>query len=312
MQLWLLIVIIAQVIYSFVALMDKYIITSKKIQKPFFYGFFVSSLSVIPIFLYALSTFEIKIGAFAMPLMKNVGSPDVPILAMAFVAAFAGFNGLVSLYRALRLADASDVIPVVGSLSAVGTFILSFVVFAEQLSSNFLFGFVLLVLGTLLVSHFRFVGKKDVLLSTIHAGVLFALKAVMIKGMFDYTSFDDAFFWSRIGLALYLVSIVLIPRFRRKIIANTKRTKTSGGLLVVANSILGGVAAFLTLKAIELGDVTLVQALGGLQFLFLTVISFLVGWVIPKHFGENNTLEDILQKGIAVILIMFGFFLLFL
>ncbi len=49
----------------------------------------------------------------------------------------------------------------------------------------------------------------------------------------------------------------------------TKRTTKSGSAWVIGKTILAGIAGLLVLKAIELGDVSLVQALGGLQFAFL-------------------------------------------
>jgi drug/metabolite transporter (DMT)-like permease len=283
MPTWLLIIVIAQFFYAVAAIVDKFIITSKKVSKPFIYAFYVTILSALPIFLFFFGSLGLEIGGFQFPSIENVSRPSLSLISMALVAAFAGFNGLVSMYSALREADASDVVPVVGSVSAVGALLLSYLVLDDTLTGNFMIALGFLVLGTALISRLRF--NKKVLLFTLHAGFLFALKATVIKKMFVDTSFDQAFFWTRIGLVIFIISLLLVPRYLGKIKHNTKKTKASGGLWVLGNAVIGGIAAFLTLKAIDLGNVTIIQALGGLQFIILILISFFFGKMIPEKSG---------------------------
>jgi uncharacterized membrane protein len=226
------------------------------------------------------------------------------------VTAFTFFYALVSLYSALRDSDTSDVLPVVGSVAAVITFLLSLLVFRENLSHNFFVGFVFLVLGTLLISTMRL--SREALMQSINAGVMFAINAAMMKAMFSVSSFDHAFYWSKMGLLVFLGSLLLVPRYARKLSENTKRTKKSSSLWVIGNTAFAGIATFMVLKSIEIGNVSVIQALGGLKFAFVIIISVLFGKYIPKEAGENNTLKDIVQKGVAIAIILFGFFYLFL
>ena len=311
MPTWILIVIVAQVLYAIAAIVDKYIVTSKKVSKPFIYAFYVTVLSVVPIFLFVFGFFNSDIGSFKFPSLFNVDRPSTSLMAMAILAALAGFQGLISLYSALRETDASDVVPVVGSLSAIAAFLFSFLVLDEQLTRNFFLGFLFLVSGTLLIGHFRF-NKKIVLLTT-HAGLLFGIKATMMKFMFLNAGFDHVFFWTRIGVLIVVVNLLLVPRYNEKVKFNTTKTGVGkGGFWVIGNSILGGVAAFITLKAIDIGNVTIVQALGGLNFIFLTIISITLGRFIPESAGENNAGKDILHKIISIILVAIGFAFLFI
>jgi len=75
---------------------------------------------------------------------------------------------------------------------------------------------------------------------------------------------------------------------------------------------LGGIAGIALLKATELGSVTIVQALNGLQFAFLILLSIFFGKITPLSFGENNTMKDVLQKTVSVSLIIIGFYFLFI
>ena len=69
---------------------------------------------------------------------------------------------LWGLFSSLKKNDASDVVPVIGSLSAIFALIISAVFFRTILPVNFSIGFAFLVFGTLLISHLRF-NKKVVL-----------------------------------------------------------------------------------------------------------------------------------------------------
>lgn len=301
--------VIAQFLLAIVALFDKFIITAKKVEKPFVFAFYVSALTIFSLLYYVLDFLPFRIDGFDFPSIANIGRPDAAMIAMSLVAGITFFQALVSLYSAFREADASDVVPVVGSISAIATFLLSYLILGHVLSTSFLAGFVLLVAGTFLISRFRL--KKDVVLMCTHAGVMFAFNATMMKSMFLVSSFDHAFFWSRMGTIAVVLTLLLIPRYFKKITANTKKSGAEGGIWVISKTAIAGLSAILTLKAIEYGSVALVQALGGLQFVFLAVISFTLGNLTPRELGENNSFKDIVQKAFAILLILFGFFYLF-
>ena len=307
---WIWLVVAAQFILAIVSLIDKYLLTSKKIEKPFVLSFFVSILTAFSLVIYLPSLLGISIKGIQLPSIFNIGRPDITMIAMALVAGYTFFYSLVPLYTSLREADASDIIPVVGAISAITTFILNFVIFGSALAPNSFLGFVLLILGTVLISSLRL--NNHVVLMCINAGVLFALQAVMMKSMFSLSSFDHAFFWSRMGTLVVVGSLLLVPRYYGKIITNVRRTRVSGGAMVIGKTILAGFASIMILKAIEFGNVTIVQSLGGLQFIFLMFFALVLGKSTPINFGENNICyRGALQKVVSIISISLGFYLLF-
>lgn len=311
---WIFLVVVAQFFLAIVAIIDKYILVSKKVEKPFVLAFYVSSLTIFSLLIFLIEflpmpAFVADLG-LVFPSFDNVGRPSAGMIAMTFVAGFTFFQALVSLYSAFRQADVSDVVPVVSSVTAISTFLLSWLINGDILSQNFAEGFILLVVGTALISRFRL--HRDVVFLSAHAGILFALNATMMKAMFAASNFDHAFFWSRMGTIIIMASILLIPRYYRKITENSTKAGAEGGLWVVGKTAIAGASSLLILKAIELGDVTLVQALGGLQFAFLAVFSFFLGPLTPKECGENNRMKDVIQKAIAVAILFAGFFYLFI
>lgn len=311
MHFWILLVVIGQFLSAIVALIDKYIVTSKSVVlRPLAYAFWLSVLSAGSVVIYLLSWIPIPIDGLDFPSFANIQAPSLMIAALALAAGYAYFTALLSFFTALKSSDASDVVPVVGGLTALATLLLSFSFLDAELTRSFFYGFVLLTLGTVVVSKFRFTPRT--VLSTAHAGLMFGVHYVALKGLFNVTNFDTAFFWSRAAIVFVALSLLLVPEYSEKIISRTRESHAREGVFVIGNKILAGVASLLLLKAIEFGDVALVQALGGLQFLFLLLISAFFGPRIARDCGENVSTRDIIQKSISISLIVCGFFLLFL
>jgi uncharacterized membrane protein len=313
MSSWLILAVVAQFIAAVVAFFDKYIVTSKDmLPRPFVYAYVTCLLSGASIVVYGLSWIQVPLDGVHFPSISNVEFPTLTVIAFSFLAAYSFFGGLISLFSAFRAADASDVVPVVGSISALCTFGLGYAFLDAPLSRNFIIGIALLSCGTLLVSHLRFTWQTALL--TIHAGLFFAIHYVTFKGLLAVTSFDNAFFWSRIGLVAFALSLLLVPEYLEKVRSQVQSTGRRGGALVGANKILAGAASILVLKATELApNPAVIQALGGLQFVFLLGIGIFLGHRTPTECGENNCARhpDILHKTVAVGIITLGFFVLF-
>lgn len=313
MSIWILLVVIAQFFNAIVALVDKYIVTSRIVRKPSVYALYVSLLSVFAIIVFLFSWIPIPIEGVSIPSISNVFVPDVFILSISLLAGFAFLGALVTLFTALKRSDASDVIPVVGATSAVGSLLLSFYLLDAIITSHFILGFILLVIGTFFISLFRF--KIQTLFIAISSGALFALHFVCLKILFGYTHFDDAFFWSRVGIiisALILFLFMLMRSTSDKQAIKREMPKKSAIWIILANKTLAGIAGLLILKGIELGDVTIVQALGGLQFVFLFGFAVLTGHSLPQACGEKCSRYDVWQKFISIGIITAGFILLFI
>jgi len=302
---------VAQLIGAFVALIDKRIVSDDQAPpRPFVYAFVTCLMSGGFVMVYALSGVPTPFPGIHFPSVSNIVAPTLTVVAFSFLAAYTFFGALVSMFSALKESDASDVIPVVGAVTALATFLLGYLFLDTHLTRNFLAGIALLTGGTILVSHFRFTWKTAAL--SVHAGIFFALYYVTFKGLLAVTNFDNAFFWSRIGFVVYALSLLLIPEYFEKIREQGKRTGKKIGALVIFNKILAGGSTILVLKATELGNPAVIQALGGLQFVFILVLGLLFGRSTPVVYGENSHhIRDVLHKAVFVSMIALGFFILF-
>lgn len=295
MEFWIILVLIAQFLQAIVVLIDKYLVTSPEIPKPATYAFYVGVLSIFPIVLVPFGVIEM------IP-------PEA--LWLAAIAAATYISALLYLYSALRIADATDVAPFLGAVTATATFLLSFVFLDSDLPPHFLQGIALLVLGMLFVAHIRFSSKG--FWQLVAAGILFAASAIAIKLMFNKIDFINAFFWSRMAnVAGALLLLFWIPNIRH--ISKSAEVSTSKTRwLIIGNKVLSGFVFLLMLVAIKMGDVSVANALAALQFIFLFVIVILLGEHRPKYIKEVLRPGHILHKVVATMLIFSGFLVLFL
>lgn len=309
---WILLATFGQFINAVVAILDKYIVSDKEaLPRPFVYAFYSCLLTGFWIVIFILAYIP-GMKELGVPSLASIEMPTIQIVGMSFFAAYTFFMALVSMYEALRHADASDVMPAIGAVSAISTFGFSYLLLSTPLAPHYINGVLMLVLGTFLLSRVRFGSDKKMLLHLFHSGLFFALHYIAMKGMFLETNFADGFFWSRVGFVLFALSLLLVPAYYEKIFEQTRSTTKKGGVLVLFTKLLAGVAAFMLLKATDLGDVTVVQALDGLKFVFIILVGLVVGRFIPHTAGENEfDFKTLIQKTLYIAIISLGYVILF-
>ena len=307
---WLLLATVGQFLNAIVAIFDKYIVSDTNVlPKPFVYAFYSCLVTGFWVLIYIFS-FIPGLTNVGLPALSNVQVPTIQVVAMSFLAVFTFFIALVSMFDALKRADASSTMPIIGSISALSSFGLSYVFLGESLSDNFIIGVVLLSVGTMLVA--QTLPKATVVLQVLHSGLFFALHYITMKGLFLETSFDDGFFWSRVGFVLFTLSLLLVPAYLDKIRNQTKETSAKTGGIVLLVKLLAGVAAFMLLRATDMGDVAVVQALGGLQYVFILLISLLFAHWLPESAVDRDMRPQVfLRKMLYIVVILTGFVVLF-
>ncbi len=302
---------IAQLLNALVVFLDKYIVSDEKaLPKPFVYAFYSCLLTGFWGIIYFLS-FIPSLRALGVPSFANVEQPTIQVVGMSFLAAYTFFMALVSMYDALKKAEAVNVMPVIGAVSALATFGMSYLFLNTSLSVSHMWGVIVLSFGTLLVV--QVMPDRNIILNLLHSGVFFALHYIAIKGLFMETSFDDGFFWSRVGFVLFALSLLMVPTYFDKITEQSKKTTKKTSFLVIGTKVLAGVSAFLLLKATDLENVAVVQALDGLKFVFILFITIIFGRLVPDSIIKTETRpQQIMRSILYVIVIAVGYFILFL
>ena len=308
---WIWLAVGGQFLNAIVAVLDKYIVSDESaIPKPFVYAFYSCLLAGVWLLIFPLG-WLLGATAFGLPQWSNVAVPSLELVAMAFFAAYAFFLALVSMFNALKYDTPGNVMPVIGAVAAIVSLGLSYLFLDTVLTDNFLLGIVLLAIGTFLVSQAAF--NWSLILLTTHSGLFFALNLITMKGIFEMTDFDNGFFWSRVALVLFALSLLLVPAYIKKIRQGTEHTTVRGGTIVLLTKFCAGIAAFMLLKATDWGEVSVVQALDGLKFVFVLLISYGVtlssGTFSPEHHWRP---KRVVRQVVYVLIIVLGFSVLFL
>lgn len=318
--MWIFVAVGAYFINAGVYVADKFLL-SKKIHSSIAYAFYVGVWSI----------FNVSLLYFW---------PWTPTLREMTLDLLAGFLFLVTLvfwYKALHQSEASRVVPIVGALVPIFSFIFSFVFLGEILSQQQFLAFIILICGGVLISikhtkvylykkvvnRFREVigdifGKvpagvqptSRLLVNSVVAAIFFAVYYVLMKYIYAYQPFVGSFVYSRLGSFIGVLFMLFVPDWRRVIFKQQQGVKTPKNLFFFLTVRLLAAAAFIMINwAISLGSVAIVNALQGVQYLFLFVIIILISKKFPKMLNEQLGGGVLLQKLIGTVLVCLGLYL---
>jgi drug/metabolite transporter (DMT)-like permease len=301
---WLTITIVAYFLLALEIILDKFLLSSKRVSHPAIYAFYSG----------ALGLFAIVIGFF----FNGLHQIGVIKAIFSFIAGTIFIYGMLALFFAVRKGEASRVLPVVGAIIPITTFFLSIFFLHERLGLRGVLGIGILVLGGLLISFDLDKLEKRIFFKGFHASILagffLALSAIMIKALYNGDNFLNVFAWTRAGAFLGTFSFFLIPAWRRAISGSLLKFKKphkddqKSGLSFVLAKIMGGSGSFLKEFATSLAaaSVTIVSALVSVEYVFIFILSILFSAWVPEVMQEKKDLKTVLQKIFAIIIIAIG------
>ncbi len=299
---WALIALLGYFFNAIAAVFDKYLL-SDRIPTPAVYAFFVSLFSL----------FALGFIPFGFHFL------DARTTGVFLFSGFIFVYGLVAFYTAVKQHDISRVAPLVGTITSLVTFLAVFLPGTPgEMSVNmwYILALILLIVGGLLISFDLPLRRGEhVSRFVLVAGICIGFSFILLKNGYAQSNFASGFVWSRLGMVLAGFSLLLIPHFREEIFAQfrgfshrSSRAATTGALFVL-NKVLAGVATFLIFYATYLGSVSFVQALSGMQYVFLLVLTFLLSFRYSRIFGEQLLFWDWVQKAVAIVIIGIGLWL---
>lgn len=291
-----MLVIAAHLLYAIVFLAD-HIVVQQSVKDEYAYTFVVSLFSGLAIVL--------------VPFGVTWIAPAHLLTALASGAAFS----IASLffYKSLKRQQASYVAPFVGGLVPIFTLITSFFIGIEVLpegSAYVPFAIALLMLGSFIIGWNAYHKKGNLSYHDIEvmivASAFYGMSFATIKLLFTQVSFIDGFVWSRLGMVLVALLFLFSPEIRKAIRTEKKRKRTKFQWLVLSNKAIGVFASISLLYAISLANPAIVNALQGIQYVFLIVIVALLGKRFPKIIGEKLFGKSLLLTATAVGCVLTG------
>ena len=302
---WLAVAVFSYLILAVVYLVDKYLLTGS-VTNPKVYTFYVGILWILALLLVPFVDFYV---------------PETSQIVLSLSAGAVFVWGLFWFYKTLHLFEASRVVPAVGSLTPLLTFLLIYVFTSgqETLSFNSAAAFVLLILGNILINlkKEKFINFRSFRLSVLTA-FFFSLAFVLTKYVYLAQPFWNGFIWRSMGGFLMAVCFLLIfPEIKKELFSVGKILVPGGSkktsVIFVSNQLAGAGSAILQNWAIFLAPLALVpviHALSGTQYVFLFIFSVFLSLKFPKILKEEVSREVVLQKIVAIMLIGGGLVLL--
>jgi drug/metabolite transporter (DMT)-like permease len=319
--MWLIAAISSYFINAGVYIADKFLL-SKKIHSSIIYAFLVGIWSIFNIIL----------------LLFDPWIPTGRELGLDLLAGMLFLITLIFWYKALHQSEATRVVPIVGALVPIFSFILSFLFLGETLTERQLLAFLVLINGGVLISvkHTRFYKTKEMwnrfrevfgdvlggihaeyrptrrlVLNSIISALFFAVYYVLIKYIYLNQPFVGGFVWSRLGTFIGALLILFIPDWRKSIMEYQKGAKTPKNLaFFIFIRLLAGLAFIMINWAISLGNVALINSLQGVQYVFLFFLVLFLSAKYPHILEEELGGGVKLQKIIGVSLIGIGLYML--
>lgn len=319
--MYLPIAIISYFMNAGVYVADKFLL-SKKIHSSITYAFFVGIWSI----------FNLAI----LPL--DFWVPSARELTLDLLAGTLFLITLVFWYKALHQSEATRVVPIVGALIPVFSYLFSYVFLGEVLGERELLAFIILIVGGILISikHTRFYFVREVgdkvksvfgnllgsikaqyrptqrlIINSVVSAIFFAAYYVLIKYIYMHQPFVGAFVWSRLGSFLAAVFIFLVPSWRSLIKRQQKGQGTKRNIsFFIAVRLLAAIAFIMLNWAISMGNVALINAAQGVQYVFLFFIVLFLSKKHPKILTEELGGGVLLQKILGIILVSTGLYML--
>ncbi len=226
--------------------------------------------------------------------------------------------GIWAFFEALRDAETSRVVPIVGSVVPLLTLLGTTIFLHERFTARTLVGFFLLLLATFLLSQGNGRGQlsKRTRWIVLCSATCFAVASVAGKDAFTRSSFLGVFIVSR--LIAVLVGVLIgwfVQGARRELLAMistpSRSSKHPGSLgLAIVGQVVGSFGFILVNTAINLGSVALVNALQAVQYALIVLVAWMGGPRLQRILQEDVSRRAIFLKSLAIALMAGGLWLI--
>ncbi len=289
---------IGYIMLATVSILDKNILTTN-FKNPAVYAFYTTIFSAITVVL-----------------LPFFGFPHGTDALWALGSGISFGLGVWTMYIAFKHGEASHLAPFVGAVVSIGTFILSYAVLHTSFNSSEKIGLALLVGASLLLSYEKSNREKGLyqgFLWAIISGLLFACSHISAKYIYTLYPFINGIVWTKSTIGIVGIGIILIPHFRHQILQRKspeqkeeKPSKKSSITKFATTKTLGIVSTLCIQYGIAIGNVAIINAMAGLQYVLVFIFIFLLTKIRPTLFSEDFTKKEFAVQTIAIALIVTG------
>ncbi len=293
---WLLIAVSSYIILAVTSLIDK-VLLSGKLSDPRLYAFYIGILSAAAFLLLPFG-------------MMTAAAPYLFLLGVA--AGMSQIYGSYFYLAALGRFEASRVVPLIGSLVPISGFFLTALVSGGRavLGAQELAGFILLIAGGWLITANGVRINKKSLGFVFLAAALFSSSVVLAKLVYLQLPFLNGFILMAFGSTAAALTFLFSRQVRRVVFdRHSTDRKNKPNILFFSGQALGGAAFLMQNIAVAMApqaSVPAINAMAGVQYVVLFFFTTLLSLRLPGLVKEKVTPGALIQKIVAIVLIMFG------
>lgn len=288
--MWILFSLLSAFLWSVVNIIDKTIIT-KFVRRP-----------IIPVIITGLLGFV----ASLIILLKNFVLISTNLLMLSMLAGIFYMVATIFYFKALQIEETSRVIPLF-ALTVVWVAVIAAIFLQEILSLKEYFGIFLVFIGSFLISSRRKIkiNLSKALILMASSTFLYAAHNVLIKALLNFSDYWNIFAYSRIGIFLSIIPILIYLWPSIKEMVKKFRGRASG--LMASSESLSLAGDLLFMVAASLGFISLVTTVStSLQYVFIFLLTVIISIWRPKIIREELKSSTILLKLISIVIIISG------
>ena len=294
-MIWFILAIASYLLSATVRIIDKFLLSSR-VRNPLTYAFYGATLTSFALLLWPFD--------FAFLSLQTT--------ILAIISGICFFAAIYFLYAAMAKGETSRVISLIGGISPLIILVLSYFILRERLPTHWVIAFVSLILGSFILARgnnsksSEFSINKKFPLYSICAAIFFALMFFTSKLVFMESSFLNGFIWLRVGTILSVFFVMLFPSARKSIFESPLNVSDRISLAFISNKALSALAFFLLNFSISRGSVTVINALQGVEYVFVFLLALIFSFLKPEVLKESFTAEATLQKIFGIALVSIG------
>ncbi|MEK7622009.1 MAG: DMT family transporter [Patescibacteria group bacterium] len=268
----------------------------------------------------ALMLFSALFGAVVLPVIflinKNVFSLSLSSALWLVTVGILSFLAIFFYFKALTYADASTAIPFFQLIPVFG-FGLGFIFLRETIPWQSIIAGLVIIIGVLILSFEKKSGqpiifKRQMVWLMAGSSFTYALYEIIFKIIAIQETFWASLFWQNVGLLLAGLFLYFFITSYRQDFHNLLRDNWSRVIgLNLINEVLNTVAVSLIQYASLLAPIVLVLMVNSLQPVLVFLIGILLTLFLPKISKENLTKQTLLQKSIAITIVLVGSYFLY-
>lgn len=285
-MLWLPVTIFAYAANAIVAVADKYVLR-RPVKNWAVFAFYVGVLGLV--FLAA--------APFALTL------PSLSVLVATLTSGALFTLNLLALFYALQQSYTSRVIPVYGAILPIATLAFAAAFLGEAFSERELLAMLLLVTSSIVLAFSRQqeeAGASTTFLWAAVAAILFSASLVLARYAFFHHPFLSGFIWIRLGGGMTALFFFLYPGFLASLRESRKDAPPKTDFLIIGVRVLAG-AGFIALHfAVSIAPVSIVNALKGIEYAFIFLLTFFLSRTRPDIVYERITPHLAAAKLLAI------------